>query len=102
MAYRFKWEHSNHYAECHEGWVEREDPEGWWNAFMNWTTNMETAGSRHLGTFATKREAMDRVETEFAQSPGPPCRVLMQDGHRVIEINAARQELPAPETPAES
>jgi len=98
MAYRFKWQHAHHHAECNEGWVEREEPEGWWNAYMNWTAKTGTPGSRELGTFATKREAMDRVEWEFAQSPGPPCRVLMQDGHRVIEINVLRRELPASDT----
>ena len=41
----------------------------------------------------TKREAIDRVEQEFEQAPGPPCKVLMKDGYKVIEAALARAEL---------
>lgn len=94
MPYRLKWEHWNGHAECSEGWVEQELPERWWSAFMSFTDAKGAPGSRDLGTFLTKREAMDRVEQEFEQRPGPPCRVLMMDGHRVIELSVSRTGLP--------
>ena len=62
---------------------------------MNFIDAQGNPDSRELGTFMTKREAMDRVEQEFEQAPGPPCKVLMKDGHKVIETSVARAELPA-------
>ena len=96
MAYRLKWEHAHGHAECHEGWVEQETPERWWTAYMNYIDKEGMPDSRELGTFPTKREAKDRVEQEFAQFLGPPCRVLMKDGHPVVvETSVVRPELTA-------
>ena len=95
MAYRLKWEHARGHAECHEGWVEQETPERWWAAYMNYIDKEGMPDSRELGTFPTKREAKDRVEQEFAQFAGPPCRVLMKDGHPVVETSVVRPELTA-------
>ena len=94
MAYRLKWEHAHGHAECHEGWVEQETPERWWTAYMNYIDKEGMPDSRELGTFPTKREAKDRVEQEFAQFAGPPCRVLMKDGHPVVETSVVRLSLP--------
>ena len=90
MAYRLKWEHAHGHAECHEGWVEQETPERWWTAYMNYVDKEGMPDSRELGTFPTKREAKDRVEQEFAQFAGPPCRVVMKDGHPVVETSVGR------------
>lgn len=95
MAYRLKWEHWNGEAECKEGWVRQELPEKWWVAFMSFTDAKGEPDSRELGTFLTKREAMERVEQEFRQSPGEPCRVLMKDGHPVIDVSVSRTSLPS-------
>jgi hypothetical protein len=65
MPYKLKWEHANGYAECQEGWVEQVQPERWWDANLSFTEANREPGSRELGTFLTKREAMDRVEQEF-------------------------------------
>ena len=95
MPYRLTWKHGQGYAECNEGWVEQQQKERDWDAFMNFIDAQGNPDSRELGTFMTKREAMDRVEQEFEQAPGPPCKVLMKDGHKVVETSIARAELPA-------
>jgi hypothetical protein len=75
--------------------VEQETPERWWTAYMNYIDNEGSPDSRELETFPTKREAKDRVEQEFAQFVGPPCRVLMKDGHPVVETSVVGPELTA-------
>ena len=62
---------------------------------MNYIDKEGTPDSRELGTFPTKCEAKDRVEQEFAQFVGPHCRVLMKDGHPVVETSMVRPELTA-------
>ncbi len=94
MGCRLKWENHTGFAECHEGYVEQ-GSEGWWDAYMNYTTAAGSYGSRELGTFLTKKDAMDRVEAEFEQTPSPPCKVLVKDGHRVVEATVSRSALSA-------
>jgi hypothetical protein len=37
MPYRLTWKHGRGYAECHEGWVEQQEKERYWDAYMNFT-----------------------------------------------------------------
>jgi hypothetical protein len=64
--------------------MEQVQPERWWEAYLSYVDANGEPGSRELGTFLTKQEAMDRVEQEFEQAPGPPCRVLVKDGQKVV------------------
>ena len=77
MPYRLTWKHGHGYAECNEGWVEQQQKERDWEAFMNFIDAQGNPDSRELGTFMTKREAMDRVEQRIRAGSWPP----MQSAH---------------------
>jgi hypothetical protein len=91
MAYRLNWTHANGFAECHEGCVEQEEDGSWISSMYWYAPHGDVPSNRELGAYPTKKLAMERLEREFEQAPGPPCRVLVKDGQKVIETSLSSQ-----------
>ena len=63
-----------------------------WISSMYWyAPHGDVPSNRELGAYPTKKLAMERLEREFEQAPGPPCRVLVKDGQKVIETSLSSQ-----------